>query len=146
KKLIELRLETNLSKSDQVAFDKILNLQTQEIVILVVAKKLKTETLKHSWVKIFQQTGKIIEAKAIPSYQWQQWVTKRLQHLQIKTTADAFELLIKSYEGNLIDLNQVLLNLQNNHANQIITFEICKQYVTDQNILSVFDLSDSIIS
>ena len=146
KQLLELRLSAPLTKACQKSLERVLDLQTEETVILVVAKKLTTDILKQNWVKTISQNGEVIEVKNIPAYQWPQWVLKRLQHLNIEVTKDASELLIKSYEGNLLDLNQALLNIKANHPDTLINFEICSEYVHEHNILSVFDLAQAIVA
>jgi DNA polymerase-3 subunit delta len=145
-KLVEIRLQVTLAKDQQMAFEKVLDLQTQEIVILVVAKKLTTDSFKQAWIQKIQQTGEIIEAKNITTYQWPQWLNTKLTKLKIKTTPEAFHLLLTNYEGNLIELHQVLDKLIIDYPQQVIDLNICQQYVHHSNILSVFDLSEAIIA
>ncbi len=114
-----------------------------DTILLIRTGKLDAATLRSKWVQAIDEHGVIIQAWPIPRDKIPQWLTKRLQHVNLHTDRSGLQLLTDYIEGNLLAGAQAIEKLQLLHEQGFISPEHIANAINDSAQYDVFALTDA---
>ncbi len=139
--VVELRLQSDtVSKQGNLAIEQFLQQRDPRFCIIIKAGKLKPQTLHSIWVKHIQTSGKILQARAIPSRQWTTWLAKRFAAKNLIPNNDVLEAVAKCYEGNLPAATQFIDRLASLLPAGCIELAQIKPFLENNTQFSIFEL------
>jgi DNA polymerase-3 subunit delta len=111
--LVELRLsKTTLDKSLREAIDQWILNPPEDKRLLISGPKLGKGESSTTWHQTLEKSNAIIEANAVPSYQFAKWLDTELQSHQIVMEPEAKSAVQMHTEGNLLAAGQVIERLK----------------------------------
>lgn len=144
--VVELRLHSDtVNKQGTKILEQILHQQDPNNCFIIRAPKLKAPTLNSNWVKHIQQHGKIHVAKPITVNLMPALVTKRLQDVGFKPTAETVNLIVKCYAGNLLAVAQFIQKISVVLPTGILEAKQITPFIDDNSQYSTFELSNVVM-
>ena len=111
--LVELRLsKTTLDKPIRSALDQWIQNPPDDKRLLVSGPRLGKSEISTTWFKALEKSGAVIEAGAIPPYQFVKWLDSELKSHQIVMDPEAKTAVQIHTEGNLLAAGQVIERLK----------------------------------
>ena len=111
--LVELRLsKTTLDKSIRSALDQWIQNPPDDKRLLISGPRLGKSEISTTWFKALEKSGAVIEASAIPPYQFVKWLDAELKSHQIVMDPEAKTAVQIHTEGNLLAAGQVIERLK----------------------------------
>ncbi len=147
RRIIELTLPTAKPGTEGSAMLQALMQQPNPDMLLIIqGPKLTGDQTKSKWFKALDAQGLYIPCVTPEGIQFQRWLESRFHHYRLQLHADAKDMMINLYEGNLLAAEQALKLLQLLTPSQAITAEQLESYFEDQSRFSVFQLTDALLA
>jgi DNA polymerase-3 subunit delta len=111
--LVELRLsKATLDKSLREALDQWLQNPPDDKRLLISGPKLGKSESSTIWLQTLEKSNAVVEANAVPSYQFAKWLDSELQSHHIVMDPEAKSAVQMHTEGNLLAAGQVIERLK----------------------------------
>jgi len=111
--LVELRLsKATLDKSLREALDQWLQNPPDDKRLLISGPKLGKSESSTIWIQTLEKSNAVVEANAVPSYQFAKWLDSELQSHHIVMDPEAKSAVQMHTEGNLLAAGQVIERLK----------------------------------
>ena len=111
--LVELRLsKATLDKSLREALDQWLQNPPDDKRLLISGPKLGKSESSTIWLQTLEKSNAVVEANAIPSYQFAKWLDSELQSHHIVMDPESKSAVQMHTEGNLLAAGQVIERLK----------------------------------
>ena len=111
--LVELRLsKATLDKSLREALDQWLQNPPDDKRLLISGPKLGKSESSTNWLQTLEKSNAVVEANAVPSYQFAKWLDSELQSHHIVMDPEAKSAVQMHTEGNLLAAGQVIERLK----------------------------------
>jgi DNA polymerase-3 subunit delta len=111
--LVELRLsKATLDKSLREALDQWLQNPPDDKRLLISGPKLGKGESSTNWLQTLEKSNAVVEANAVPSYQFAKWLDSELQSHHIVMDPEAKSAVQMHTEGNLLAAGQVIERLK----------------------------------
>jgi DNA polymerase-3 subunit delta len=111
--LVELRLsKATLDKSLREAIDQWLQNPPNDKRLLISGPKLGKSESSTNWLQTLEKSNAVVEANAVPSYQFAKWLDSELQSHHIVMDPEAKSAVQMHTEGNLLAAGQVIERLK----------------------------------
>ena len=111
--LVELRLsKATLDKSLREALDQWLQNPPDDKRLLISGPKLGKSESSTIWLQALEKSNAVVEANAVPSYQFAKWLDSELQSHHIVMDPEAKSAVQMHTEGNLLAAGQVIERLK----------------------------------
>lgn len=111
--LVELRLsKATLDKSLREALDQWLQNPPDDKRLLISGPKLGKSESSANWLQTLERSNAVVEANAVPSYQFSKWLDSELQLHHIVMDPEAKSAVQMHTEGNLLAAGQVIERLK----------------------------------
>ena len=111
--LVELRLtKATLDKSLREALDQWLQNPPDDKRLLICGPKLGKGESSTTWLQTLEKSNAVVEANAVPSYQFAKWLDSELKSHHIIMDLEAKSAVQMHTEGNLLAAGQVIERLK----------------------------------
>jgi DNA polymerase-3 subunit delta len=111
--LVELRLsKATLDKSLREALDQWLQNPPDDKRLLISGPKLGKSESSTIWLQTLEKSNAVVEANAVPSYQFAKWLDSELESHHIVMDPEAKSAVQMHTEGNLLAAGQVIERLK----------------------------------
>lgn len=147
KKLIELNLgNAKLGQTGGKQLKQLIENNTSDICLLLIADKLDTSQQNSSWCKAAIQQGVYVQIWPIQFHQLPAWIQQRAKQLALDLNSEATHLIAQMTEGNLLAAKQAidLLSLSVDAGHPITTTQV-KTILADDSRYNVFECVDQLL-
>ncbi|MEE9452102.1 MAG: DNA polymerase III subunit delta [Gammaproteobacteria bacterium] len=147
KRLLELRLSKNgVGAKGSKALLAYCQAIDTDLCVLVVMPKLEARSTTAKWFKAIENEGVVVQIWPIDRKQMPQWITQRLQDLQMTADPVAIELLVGSVEGNLLAADQAVEKLYLSYGAGHLSLDEVSKTIHNTAHFNVFQLLDSALT
>jgi DNA polymerase-3 subunit delta len=145
--LVELRLARPvLDAALRDALLRYISAPVADKRLLVTGPKPGKGELKSDWYQALDRNNHIIEATAVPSYQFADWLNRELQQHNLRLDDDASQAVLQHTEGNMLAAGQVIERLKLVQPDLLsgdqISLEHVVEVLTQSARYTVYDLID----
>ena len=145
--LVELRLaRPALDQALRGAIQHWIEAPPSDKRLLISGPKVGKSELKADWYNALQKAQACIEATAVPSYQFENWLQRELKAQQLTLDGDAVQAVLQHTEGNMLAAAQVMERLKliqpDLLAGDVISLESTLDVLTQSAKHTVYDLID----
>lgn len=146
KVLIECSLAKNsVGKVGSSTLKTIFENNYQNKLLIFLPGKVEKQSQNSAWFKAFDSSGVMIAAPNLKGEQLKQWMSNRINGLNLKVTPEALDFLYQQTQGNVLASAQEIDKLPLLGVNSTITIETLTQALTDSSQFNVFELTDAIL-
>ena len=143
KSLIDIRLNTALSKTGSAALKSYSENIQQDTLVIIRAKKLDART---SWVKKMVEKGVLVQIFGKNRSEMRAWVRERMLRKGLKAEDQVADILVEHLEGNLLEAAQEINKLALLHGDGLIRQEHVMTALNDHALYGSFDFSDAVVA
>jgi DNA polymerase-3 subunit delta len=102
RRLIELRMPGKPGEAGTKAFAEYCEAADGDVLLMVLTGRLDARTRQAKWVKTLDQSGWVIEHKALKSGEFQNWLNGRLRDKGLVLDKESVQRMCHLLEGNLL--------------------------------------------
>lgn len=119
--------------------------QADDTLLILHGPKLKAEQQRSKWFKMLDKHGVFVPVYTPDKTQLHQFIQQRAHYYQLSLDAEAMQLLVNWYEGNLLALDQALAKLALLHLNKQVNANDVHNSADEQSRYDVFALQDALL-
>lgn len=143
RKIIELHFQDNKpTEIGRKTLEQWAKKPVTDKILVIIIKKLDTALQQSKWVKAIDKTGAIINIYPLDHNQFLQWLSQRLQQVNLQTDSAGLQLLADRTEGNLLAANQAIEKLRLLYPPSKLTLKQIADVIADSARFNIFQLID----
>jgi DNA polymerase-3 subunit delta len=147
RRLIELRLPTGKPGDAGSEFiSSFAENPPADTVLLVLTGKLDKSQRESAWVRMLEQSGTHVQARALEARQLPAWITQRLQSRGLKPEAGVVDILAWHLEGNLLAAAQEVDKLAMRVGSGSVTRADVEQCLADNSRFTIYQWVDAALA
>lgn len=138
--------ENTLNAAITAKLNTLTEILTPDIALIISLGKMTKTQENAIWYKALSDKLVVVNCTTPDTTQLPQWLKNHLQQNQMTVEPQVIELLCYYYEGNLLALTQIIVQLKLLYPDQKITYEHVENNINDSAVFTPYHWIDAMIA